>query len=171
MITNLDNIDKVINILSKSLSKKYPYLDNIQVTNIDDEVGVIQIDIDLNLNKFLEYNKTILRPNLDRLIIQYSDDIEYLRSLFSRKLYYLNTYIPDDDENLNDEFGYKKNGEIESYLQEMMEMLPSQLVPINKYHSLFSDTILDFPMTFRIMRYDVKFDPERYLKYKKNLIK
>lgn len=171
MITNLDNIDKVINILSKSLSKKYPYLGNIQVTTIDGEVGVIQIDIDLNLNKFLEYNKIRLRPNLDKLVIHHSDDIEYLRSLFSRNLYYLNTYIPDDKENLNDEFGYKKNGEIENYLQEMMEMLPPQLVPNYKYHSLFSDTMLDFPITFRIMRYNVKFDPERYLEYIKNLIK
>lgn len=169
MITNLDNIDKVINILSKSLSKRYPYLGNIQVTTIDGEVGVIQIDIDLNLNKFLEYNEIILRPNLDRLIIQYSDDIEYLRSLFSRKLYYLNTYIPDDDENLNDEFGYKKNGEIESYLQEMMEMLPSQLVPTYKYHSILSDTMLDYPINFRVMNYNVKFDPERYLDYLKKL--
>lgn len=169
MITNIENIDKTIKILSKTLSKRYPYLDNIQVTGIDGEVGVIQIDIDLNLNKFLEYNQIKLRPNLNKLTIQYSDDIEYLTSLFTRKLYYLNTYIPDDDENLNDEFGYKKNGEIESYLQEMMEMLPFDLVPINKYHSLFSDTILDFPITFRIERYDVKFDPERYLKYTKKL--
>lgn len=171
MITNLDNIDKIIKILSKSLSKKYPYLGNIQVTNIDDEVGVIQINIDLNLNKFLEYNKLRLRPSLDNIVIQYSDDIGYLDSLFSRNLYYLNTYIPDDEKNLNDEFGYKKNGEIESYLQEMMEMLPSQFVPKYKYHSLFSDTMLDFPTTFRIMGYNVKFDPKRYPEYIKNLIK
>ena len=50
MITNLDNIDKVINILSKSLSKKYPYLGDIQVKDINDDVGIIQINIDIDLN-------------------------------------------------------------------------------------------------------------------------
>lgn len=169
MITDLDNIDKVIKILSKSLSKKYPYLGDIQVKDINDEVGIIQINIDIDLNKFLEYNKIRLRPNLDRLVIHHSDDIEYLRSLFSRKLYYLNTYIPDDDENLNDEFGYKKNDEIENYLQGMMDMLPPQLVPTYKYHSILSDTMLDYPINFRVMEYNVKFDPERYLYYTKNL--
>ena len=169
MITNLDNIDKVIKILSKSLSKKYPYLNNIQVDKIDEDVGTMRIEVDLNLNKFLEYYKIRLRPNLDGLLTRYSDDIGYLGSLFSRKLYYLNTYIPDDDENLNDEFGYKKNIEIESYLQEMMDMLPDQLVPNYKYHSILTDTFLDYPINFRVMSYNVKFDPKRYLDHLKKL--
>lgn len=169
MITDLDNIDKVIKILSKSLSKRYPYLGNIQVDKIEEDVGTIRIEIDLNLNKFLEYNKIKLRPTLNDLLIRYSDDIEYLESLFSRKLYYLNTFISDDDENLNDEFGYKKNIEIESYLQEMMDMLPDQLVPNYKYHSVLTDTFLDYPINFRVMSYNVKFDPKRYLDYLKKL--
>ena len=169
MITNLDNIDKVIKILSKSLSKKYPYLDNIQVDKIDEDVGTMRIEADLNLNKFLEYNKIRLRPTLDDLVIRHSDDIGYLDSLFSRKLYYLNTYIPDDDKKLNDELGYKKNDEIESYLQEMMDMLPNQLVPNYKYHSILTDTFLDYPINFRVMSYNVKFDPKRYLDYLKKL--
>ena len=168
MITNLDNIDKVIKILSKSLSKRYPYLGNIQVDKIEEDVGTIRIEIDLNLNKFLEYNKIRLRPTLDDLLIRYSDDIEYLESLFSRKLYYLNTWLPDDEE-LNDRFGYKKNDEIGSYIYEMMDMLPSQLVPTYKYHSILSDTMLDYPINFRVMNYNVKFDTERYLDYLKKL--
>jgi hypothetical protein len=169
MIDNLDNIDKVIKILSKSISKKYPYLSNIQVVDIDEDVGIIRIEVDLNLNKFLEYNKLRLRPNLNDLLTRYSDDIEYLESLFSRKLYYLNMYIPDDDEEMNDSFGYKKNYEIESYLQEMMDMLPPQLVPNYKYHSVLTDTMLDYSINFRVMGYNVEFDPERYLDYLKKL--
>ena len=168
MITNLDNIDKVIKILSKSLSKRYPYLDNIQVNKIEGDVGTIRIDIDLDLNKFLEYNKLRLRPHLDGLITRYTDDIEYLGDLFLRKLYYLNTYLPDDEE-LNDRFGYKKNDEITSYLNEMMGMLPSQLTPTYKYHSILTDTMMDYPIDFRVMNYNTKFDPERYIEYTKNL--
>ena len=168
MITDLDNIDKVIKILSKSLSKRYPYLGNIQVDKIEEDVGTMRIDIDLDLNKFLEYYKLRLRPHLDDLITRYTDDIEYLGDLFSRKLYYLNTWLPDDEE-LNDRFGYKKNDEIGSYIYEMMDMLPSQLVPTYKYHSILSDTMLDYPINFRVMNYNVKFDPERYLDYLKKL--
>lgn len=168
MFTNLDNIDKVIKILSKSLSKRYPYLSNIQINKIEEDVGTIRIDIDLDLNKFLEYYKLRLRPNLDGLLTTYVDDIEYLESLFLRKLYYLNTWLPDDEE-LNDLFGYKMNDEITSYLSEMMGMLPSQLIPTYKYHSILNDTMMDYPIDFRVMSYNTKFDPERYIEYTKNL--
>ena len=162
MITNLENIDKVIKILSKTLSKKYPYLSNIQIKDINEEVGTIQIYIDLDLNRFLEYNKLKLRSSLDEVIRKYSDDTEYLKRLF-RMSSYLNTYISDNDEKIDDKFGYKKNDEIESYLKDMMYMLPSHLFPIHKYLSLFSDDVGDYPVDFRIMGYNTEFDPERYL--------
>jgi|694.fasta_scaffold78399_2 hypothetical protein len=162
MIDNLDNIDKVIKILSKTISKKYPYLSNIQIEKIIDDAGTIQIDIDLDLNRFLEYNKLKLRPSLDELMKKYSDDTEYLKSLFRNPLY-LNTYLSDVEE-VNDNFGYKKNEEIESYLKDMMYMLPPHLSPTHKFQSSFDERIVtDYPVDFRIDSYNIKFDPERYL--------
>jgi hypothetical protein len=78
MFTNLDNIDKTIKILSKSLSKKYPYLSDIQVKKIGDETGLIYIDLDLDLNRLLEDNKLKIRPDAEYLIKSYLDDIEYV---------------------------------------------------------------------------------------------
>ena len=161
MITNLDNIGKVIKILSKTLSKKYPYLSNIQIDEINEENGFIQIDIDMDLNKFLEYNKLKLRPSLDDVMTKYSHDPEYLKTFFKFKPTYLNTYISASEE-VDNNFGYIKNDEIESYLKDMMGMLPQHLSPTHKFQESFGGEA-DYPVDFRVSGYNIKFDPERYL--------
>lgn len=162
MFTNLDNIDKTIKILSKSLSKKYPYLSDIQVKKIGDETGLIYIDLDLDLNRLLEDNKLKIRPDAEYIIKSYLDDIEYVKDVFELKTSYLNTFIGDYDP-LDNTFGYKKNEEIENYLSNMMSMLPPPLVPIYKHQGSFGT--YEYPVDFRIMGYNTKFDPIRYLDY------
>lgn len=162
MIKNKEHIDKVLKILSKTLSKKYPYLSNIQLSGINDEVGVIYIDINLDLNEFIEYHNLNLSPLLSNLILKYSYDKDYIDNLISN-IGYLNTWVDVDDN--DDRFGYKKNDEIETYLQGMTDMLPSHLIPTHEFHSVLTDTTTDYPINFRVKNYIPAFNFERYLNY------
>lgn len=160
MITNLENLDKVLKILSKSLKKKFPFLGNISVSKIKEDYGVINIDIDVDFNKFISDNDLKLRSSLFELF-KYYDNHEEIEKYISTPQGFLRIMIDDSLPN-ESHFGYKFNNKIEEYLSQMLEMLPDNLIPMHEYES-FGD-MRSYPVSFNIHHFLPHFDYDKYLK-------
>ena len=158
MIENFDNIGKTFKILSKTLTKEYPYLSNIKLGTVNEGVGHLYIYIDVNYNEFLEYNNIDVRTSLRDYFIRYSDSDD-AGDILNGKFLYLSSFLDDLDQ-----FGYKFNDQIENFLNEMMEMLPEQLIPKHEYEDTFGE-LSNYNCSLQIMEFISSFDVDRYIKY------
>jgi hypothetical protein len=158
MIDNFDNIGKTFKILSKTLSKEYPYLSNIELDSVSENVGQIYVHIDVNYNEFLEYNDIDVRTSLRDYFIRYLDSDD-AGDILNGKILYLSSYL----DNL-DRFGYKFNNQVEEYLNGMVEMLPEQLIPKYEFEGAFGETD-NYTCNLKISEFILSFDLDRYIKY------
>lgn len=156
MIDNFDNIGKTFKILSKTLTKEYPYLSNIKLGTVNEDVGHLYIYIDVNYNEFLEYNDIDVRTSLRDYFIRYSDSDDS-GDILNGKFLYLSSFLDDLDQ-----FGYKFNEQIENFLNGMMEMLPEQLVPIHEFEDTFGE-LRNYTCSLRIIEFISFFDIDRYI--------
>lgn len=157
---NTENIDKALRILSKSLHKKYPYLGDITLKSISDEGGLMFVNIDVDYNKFLEYNDLKLRPQITYLLQQYPNESPF--QYIPKEMSYL--HIPLEDNKITDEkFGYRFNNGISEYLDGMLTMLPESLIPTYTIRAIISEYV--HPMTFSVSGYKTTFNTEEYLNY------
>lgn len=158
MVENFENIKKTFKILSKTLTKEYPYFSNIRLDSVSENVGQIYIYIDVNYNEFLEYNNVDLRDSLSNYFIRYSNS-EDVSDIINGKTLYLSSYL----DNL-DRFGYKFNNQVEEYINGMMEMLPEQLIPKYEFEGVFGETD-NYTCNLKISEFILSFNLDRYIKY------
>jgi hypothetical protein len=158
MVENFENIKKTFKILSKTLSKEYPYFSNIRLDSVSENIGQIYIYIDVNYNEFLEYNNIDLRDSLRNYFIRYSNS-EDVDDIINGKTLYLSSYLGNLDR-----FGYKFNNQVEEYLNGMMEMLPEQLIPKYEFEGVFGETD-NYTCNLKISEFILSFDLDRYIKY------
>jgi hypothetical protein len=159
-VFNTEHIGQVLKILSKTIKKKFPFIEELELNKVGELFVIINVVVDYN--EFLESNNLILRSDIAYSLDLYPENAD--KYINNQKYSYLHIILQSDDE-VTEEFGWRYNKEIEGSIDEMVEYLPEQIVPKVEWYGEFGDSIDN--TTFKIMEFILKFDYNRYINYVK----
>ena len=159
-VFNTEHIGQVLKILSKTIKRKFPFIEKLELNKVGDLFVIIDALVDYN--EFLESNNLILRSDIVYSLELYPENAD--KYINNQKYSYLHIILQSDDE-VTEEFGWRYNKEIEESIDEMVEYLPEQIVPKVEWYGAFGDSIDN--TNFKIMYFILKFDIDRYMNYVK----
>jgi hypothetical protein len=146
-------------------SFRYPFIKKIIVNeNQINQTGyIINVDIYMNLNDFLEFYGVFLTQGIETMY-RINIDNDFLDTISVK---YLSSILSNQDEN-SDKFGYMYNNEIEDSLNDYIDFLPEKM--IHKYNSTSTWDQREITYNSKILleEYIIDFDPIRYINYSNN---
>jgi hypothetical protein len=159
-------VNKGLSILAMSAAEtKYPFIKKIIVNeNQINQTGyIINVDIYMNLNDFLEFYGVFLTQGIETMY-RINIDNDFLDTISVK---YLSSILSNQDENF-DKFGYMYNNEIEDSLNDYIDFLPEKM--IHKYNSTSTWDQREITYNSKILleEYIIDFDPIRYINYSNN---
>lgn len=159
-VFNTEHIGQVLKILSKTIKRKFPFIEELELNKVGELFVIINVVVDYN--EFLESNNLILRSDIEDVLMEYPENAD--KYINDQKYSYLHIILQSDDE-VTEEFGWRYNKEIEDVIEEIVNYLPEQIVPKVEWYGSFSDYIEN--TSFKISDFVLKFDFDRYMNYVK----